>query len=124
MTWLLPLHVGLVSLSLLLFIGRGIRMWMDKPVSSHLWRRVLPDTVDTLLLGSGILLAYSMHVTPWQDDWLAAKLVAIVLYVLLGMVAFRHSGALWIKRSCLMIALLTVVYIVAVAHSMQAWPWA
>jgi len=124
MAWLLPLHVTLVVVSLLLFVWRGARMWRGRPACGRLLHRILPDSVDTLLLGSGVLLAYALHVAPWQDAWLAAKLIAIVLYILLGFIAFRHRGSVWINRTSFIIALMTVVYIVAVAHTMQPWPWA
>jgi len=122
--WLLPLHVSLVGLSLLLFVWRGLRLWFGSPLTGRSLHRTLPDTVDTLLLASGILLAYALGVAPWQDAWLAAKLIAIVLYILLGFVSFSFRGALWVSHLCFIFALMTVVYIVAVAHTMQPWPWA
>jgi len=123
MSGLLLLHVSLVGLSLLLFIWRGLRMWVENPIVGRVARRVLPDTVDTLLLISGITLAYSMQFAPWQDSWLAAKLLALFLYIVFGFIALDRPVSLWIKRSSFLIALLTVLYIVAVAHTMQAVPW-
>ena len=121
--WLLPLHVSFVGLSLLLFTWRGLGMWKGRPLKGRLLHRILPDTVDTLLLGSGVLLAYALRMAPWHDTWLAAKLAAVVLYILLGFVTFRYRGAVWVKRASFTSALVTVVYIIAVAHSMQPWPW-
>ncbi|WP_018295380.1 SirB2 family protein [Mariprofundus ferrooxydans] len=121
--WLLPLHISLVGLSLVLFTWRGVRMWQGRPINGRLLHRYVPDTVDTMLLASGILLAWSLQVMPWHAAWLAAKLIAILLYILLGFVVFRYRGAIWINRACFVIALITVVYIIAVAHTMQPWPW-
>jgi len=121
---LLLLHVSLVGLSLLLFFWRGLHMWVGRPVSGKVARRILPDTVDTLLLVSGIVLAYSMQFAPWQDAWLAAKLLAVLLYIVFGFIALVDTASRWIKRSSFLIALLTVLYIVAVAHTMQVAPWA
>jgi len=124
MTTVISVHVTLVVLSLLMFLWRGLRMWVENPIEDPVWRRVVPDTVDTLLLLSGILLAYLMQVAPWDDMWLAVKLTAIVVYILAGFVALAHTAPRWLRRTCFMVALLTVVYIVAVAHTMQVRPWA
>lgn len=123
MNWLLLVHVTLVAISLLLFIWRGVRMWSGCPVESRWLRRLLPDTVDTLLLASGVFLASFWHVAPWHDGWLAAKLGAILIYIMFGFVALQYHGDYRIRRASFVIALLVMSYIVAVAHSMSIWPW-
>ncbi|MDQ6992813.1 MAG: SirB2 family protein [Mariprofundus sp.] len=121
--WLLPLHISLVGLSLFLFIWRGVLAWQGKCMQRRLLQRFVPDSVDTLLLASGILLAYTLGFAPWQDFWLAAKLTAILFYIGLGFVAFGHGGSVRLRHFSFIFALLAVVYIVAVAHTMHASPW-
>ncbi|TLS78004.1 hypothetical protein FE236_02655 [Mariprofundus erugo] len=123
MSGLLLLHVTLVVISLVLFTWRGVRMWSGRPVDSRRAGRLIPDTIDTLLLISGVVLAYLWHVAPWADGWLAAKLAAIVVYILFGFVALQYRGDRRINRVSFIIALLVMGYIVAVAHTMQIWPW-
>ena len=109
--------------SLLLFIWRGASMWLQKPVQQHLWRRTVPDAVDTLLLLTGITMAVLLEVSPWEHGWLAAKLIALLVYIGLGTVAFRFGRTLLIKRSSFVAALAVFGYIVSVAYSMNPWPW-
>lgn len=123
MTSLWTLHVSLVCLSLFLFVWRGICMWRRIPIQSHTWKRSVPDMIDSLLLISGISLAYILSVTPWHDDWLFMKLVGLIVYIVLGIMALREREILWRKRTYFMLALLTAIYMVAVAHSKLIFPW-
>ncbi len=123
MTSLWTLHVGLVGLSLLLFIWRGIYMWEETPIQSHMWKRKFPDMIDSLLLISGISLAYILGFRPWHDDWLFTKLIGLMVYIFLGIMALRESETIWLKRTYFILALLTVVYMIAVAHSKLIFPW-
>jgi uncharacterized membrane protein SirB2 len=120
---ILPIHMSCAITSLLLFIWRGVSMWREKPVQQRLWRRTVPDAVDTLLLITGITMAALLEVAPWENGWLAAKLIALLTYIGLGTVAFRFGRTLLIKRSCFIAALVVFAYIVSVARSMDAWPW-
>jgi uncharacterized membrane protein SirB2 len=120
---ILPIHMSCAVTSLLLFIWRGVSMWREKPVQQHLWRRTVPDAVDTLLLITGITMAALLEVAPWENGWLAAKLIALLTYIGLGTVAFRFGRTLLIKRSCFITALIVFAYIISVARSMDAWPW-
>jgi len=109
--------------SLLLFVWRGISMWRGKPVQQHMWRRTVPDAVDTLLLFTGITMAVLLEIAPWEYGWLAAKLIALLVYIGLGTVAFRFGRTMLIKRSAFVAALVVFAYIVSVARSMDPWPW-
>jgi uncharacterized membrane protein SirB2 len=98
-------------------------MWRQKPVQQHVWRRTVPDAVDTLLLFTGITMAVLLEVAPWENSWLAAKLIALLVYIGLGTVAFRFGRTLLIKRISFIAALLVFAYILSVARSMEPWPW-
>lgn len=115
------LHEGAAAGTLALFIWRGWRMWRGRPVAVLLWRRIVPDTIDTLLLLTGVAMAVMLAIHPLKQPWLAAKLAAVAGYIGLGFVAFRGSGAT--ARCAWLAALLLFGYIVAVAHSRQPWPW-
>lgn len=120
---ILHIHMSCAVISLLLFSWRGISMWRQKPVQQHLWRRTVPDAVDTLLLFTGITMAVLLEVAPWENSWLAAKLIALLVYIGLGTVAFRFGRTLMIKRISFIAALLVFAYILSVARSMEPWPW-
>ncbi len=121
--FLLPFHFSCVVLSLTLFIWRGARLWAGRPVTARMWQRTLPDSIDTLLLFSGIMLAMQLGFSPLNTDWLAAKLAAILLYIIVGAIALKFAQQRWLQRSCFITAIILFSYIVAVARSMSATPW-
>ena len=110
-------------LSLSLFFVRGIWMLTAPQRLRTPWVRVLPHGVDTVLLLSAVTLAFMSHQYPGVDAWLTAKVVALLVYIGLGLVAFRFGrnkrtrGIAWIA------ALLVFIYIVAVARSRIVWPF-
>ncbi len=83
------LHIILALLSGLGFALRGfIVRVLDRPLASPLVR-VGPHLIDTVLLMSGIALWFHFRYSPIESAWLGLKLVLIVVYVLLGVAAFR-----------------------------------
>jgi len=88
-----------------------------------MWRRKLPDVIDSLLLISGASLAYMLGFAPWHDSWLLVKLVAILVYIGLGFMALRELGSLWMKRICFVLSLFIALYVIAVAHHKLILPW-
>ena len=123
MSLLWGLHVSLVVLSLSLFIWRGISMWQGRELQSLLWKRRIPDAIDSSLLLSGVALAYTLGFAPWSDNWLLTKLVALVVYILLGYLALRESAVLPVRRASFVLALCTAAYIITVAYHKAAIPW-
>ena len=119
----LPFHMSCAALSLTLFLWRGTMMWIGRPLERKLWRRYLPDSVDTLLLASGITMAVLIEASPLADSWLAVKLIALLVYIGLGSVAFRFGRTRLVKRGSFIAALVVFGYIVSVARTMQPWPW-
>jgi len=88
-----------------------------------MWKRILPDTIDSLLLLSGASLAYIFGFAPWHDSWLLIKLIAVLVYISLGFMAFREHESLWLKRTYFILALCIASYVIAVAYSQLILPW-
>ncbi len=118
------IHMTSAAVSISLFLLRGIWMSQDSPRLQALWVRVLPHLVDTTLLVSAISMAILSHQYPGQQSWLTAKVVALLLYIGLGMVALKRGRNRTIRLVAWIAALLVFGYIVAVALSRQAFPWA
>ncbi|MBL4760891.1 MAG: SirB2 family protein [Mariprofundaceae bacterium] len=123
MSCLWILHVSLVALSLSLFVWRGLYMWRGIVIQSRMWKRILPDIIDSLLLMSGASLAYILGFAPWYDSWLLIKLIAVLVYIGLGFMALRELESLWLKRMYFILSLLTAMYVIAIAHSKLIFPW-
>lgn len=115
------LHVSLVAISLSLFLLRGLWMLRGSPRLQQRWVKIAPHIIDTALLGAGLTLAIISHQNPAQQPWLAAKLAALVLYIALGMLAFKASRAM-VRRLAFGGALLCAAYMVSVAISKTPWP--
>src|SRR3990170_1925890 len=106
-----------------LFILRGLWMFSGSPQLRRRWTRIVPPTIDTVLLLTGIYMAMQIRQYPFIDAWLTAKLLAVLAYIIFGITAFRgRSKRLRVTFWCL--ALVTLAYIVLVARTKDPIPFA
>jgi uncharacterized membrane protein SirB2 len=112
-----PLHITCVILSFSLFFLRGIWLMRGSSVMQQRWVKIAPHSIDTVLLTSAILLAWQLGYTPFNAPWLAAKIVALLLYIGLGMLAFRFAKSNSVRLYAWLATLITFAYIVAVAST-------
>lgn len=117
------LHLGAVVASLALFFLRGLWMMVSPQKLQRRWVRVVPHLVDTVLLASAIGLAWLTAQYPWQQPWLATKILALVAYVVLGSVALKRGRTPRVRAIAFVAALGTFGYIVAVAVTHSVLPW-
>ena len=103
-------HAGFALASISLFLWRG-RLWRRDPASIRRGvLRWLPHLIDTLLLASAVTLAVLGSRNPLAEPWLAVKIIALLIYIALGFLAFR-GGRRWAWYA----AIGVFAYIVAVA---------
>lgn len=117
------LHVSCVVLSYTLFVLRGFWMLYSPARLQQRWVRVLPHSIDTLLLGSAIALALQLQLSPLHAPWLLSKIVALLLYIALGMVAIRYGKTRDTRLYAWLAAQLVFFYIVSVALTRDPQPW-
>jgi len=110
-------HVSSVILTLIFFIIRGIWMIMDMEILKQKWVKILAPIIDTILLISAILLAMKTHQYPFTHDWLTAKVIALTIYIALGMVALSYGRTKNIRITAWLASLICFGYIVSVALS-------
>ena len=108
------LHVACVALTFTLFVVRVGWMLRSPQRLQQRWVRVVPHAVDTVLLLSGAWLAWQLG-SAGVRGWLPAKLVGLVIYIILGVVALRYGRTLRTRLLATAGALLTFAYIVFVA---------
>ena len=113
-------HMACASISISLFLLRGVLQFSG--VDWRRWRllRVAPHINDTLLLSAAIALSVYSQQYPLAQNWLTAKVLALLLYIVLGSMAFRPGRPRAQQAAFFGAALLTVLYIVAVAISRSA----
>ena len=116
-------HVTCVVLSFSGFFVRGIWMLRESPLLQQRWVRITPHVVDTLLLVSAITLAVQLRMSPVEQTWLMAKIVALLVYIGTGVVALRLGRSRNIRLSAWLFGLVTFLYIVSVAVSKSVLPF-
>lgn len=109
------IHMIAAAVSISGFITRGVWMLRDSPLFQRKWVKVLPHVNDTVLLISAIMLAVRLHEYPLADNWLTAKLLALFVYIGLGMMALRYGKTRLTRVKAFILAIIVFIYIVAVA---------
>ncbi len=116
------IHQLAAATTFALFVLRGVWMLVDSPRLRHRWVRIVPHVVDTLLLGSALLLVWLSGQYPGEAGWLTAKLVALVAYIGLGTVALKRGRTRRVRTAAWLAALAVFGYIVAVAFTRAVIP--
>ncbi len=116
---LLFTHLAAVTLSLLGFIVRGILMLSGSPLLWSKFTKVTPHIVDTVLLGSGIALIFATGFYPTEQPWLMGKILALVLYIILGTIALKRGKTIAIRLIAGILALAVFALMVLMAMSRQ-----
>jgi uncharacterized membrane protein SirB2 len=116
---LIHLHTITAAISLLLFLYRGV--WVLRHGQQHRprWMKWLPHVNDTLLFVLGIALMLTIQQYPLVNAWLTAKLTALVIYILLGMVVMKWAKQRRSQLIAWLSALVVFAYMVGVAISKQ-----
>jgi len=109
------LHITCVIVSGLGFFLRGLAAMFDSPLIDRRWVKTVPHVVDTVLLSSAIGMAVISSQYPFAQSWLTAKLVALVVYILCGVMALRKGRSKATRGAFFVAALLVYSYIVSVA---------
>lgn len=116
-------HVACAVLSYAGFFVRGVWMMRDSRLLERRWVRILPHANDTLLLASAIALAVMSRQYPFVHGWLTAKVLALVLYIVLGMAALRAGRPKPLRIAAWVAAQAVFLYIVWVAMARSPSPW-
>ena len=114
------IHIILVICSLTFF---QFRFWFYRVKQNELSKsfKVAPHVIDTLLFTSGIGLALMTGFSPGNSPWLLYKLMALLFYIVFGVLAMKKSGIMqWLGY---LMATTAVAYIIFTATQKSAWPF-
>jgi len=114
------IHLITVSSSILFFILRYTWMIFESPMLQKKWVKILPHIIDTLLLVSAIILAIQISQYPLLDSWLTAKVLALLLYIVLGTIALKRGKTKNIRIIAGVFAIATFSYMLSVAVGKSA----
>ena len=108
-------HESAVALSIAGFFLRGAAGLAGAAWVRGRAARTVPHVVDTVLLASAIALAWMLGITPFRAPWLMAKVIGLLAYIGLGVVALRPSNPRSVRAVAWLAALTTAGWIVSVA---------
>lgn len=112
-------HMACAALSGSLFVLRGIWMLRDSAMLQRRWVRVAPHVVDTLLLASALILVIWSRQYPFVQNWLTAKIIALIVYIALGAIALKRGRNKTVRVCAFIAALAVFAYIGLVAMTKQ-----
>jgi uncharacterized membrane protein SirB2 len=113
------LHQTTAALSLAGFVARGLGSFAQAAWVRQRFTRTAPHVVDTLLLLSALVMAWTLRLTPANAPWLVAKIAGLLLYIGLGMLALRLGRPLALRMAAWLAALAVFGWIVSVALTKQ-----
>lgn len=116
-------HIIAASLTICGFVLRGAWMLSNSPRLERRAVRIVPHVIDTLFLATGVALIWTLKLPVLHLPWLIAKLIAIVVYIGLGMVALRLGRTMSTRIVAFALALAVFAYIVGVALSKSVASW-
>ncbi len=83
--------------------------------------KILPHIIDTILLVSAVILVSLSQQYPFVVNWVTAKIVLLVLYILLGTVALKRGKSKKIRIAAFILSLATISAIFAIASLKPAF---
>ena len=108
------LHLVTVITSLSFFVLRAFWMVQTAARLNARWVRITPHVIDTALFVSGVLLVVQTGRYP-LPDWLVAKFIGLLCYIVFGSLALRRAPTLTLRVVSLAGALVAGCYVVLVA---------
>ncbi|HJP50647.1 MAG TPA: SirB2 family protein, partial [Pseudomonadales bacterium] len=109
-------HIICAVLSIAFFSIRGIWMITDNDLLQHKIVKIAPHCIDFILLLAAIALSILISQYPAVHTWLTVKVVALVIYILLGTIALKRGKTKQQRIVCFSLALVTFAFIVSVAY--------
>lgn len=113
------LHLLFVVLTISSFVIRIFMAEFKPAVLQIKALKILPHVIDTVLLLSGVALVIQGNWLSGEFGWIISKVVLLVAYVGLGVVAMRSSGVKrWIAFVGAIAAFITIGLIAVTKHGL------
>ena len=116
-------HILFALISISFFVIRSWWSWRESAALQQRWVRIAPHINDTLLLVCACVLILQSGQYPGQQHWLTAKVVALIVYILLGTMAIKRGKTanqrlLW---SAAAVSVFAYMFGVALSKSPASW---
>lgn len=113
------IHMTFAALSGTLFLVRGIWMLRESPLLQKRWISRSSYVIDTVLLGTAIVMMVWSSQYPFVQSWLTVKVLAVIAYIVAGAVALTRGRTKGTRTLAFVTALLLLAYIVKLALTRQ-----
>jgi len=120
--WIKLIHISMVTITTSFFIIRFFWMIKYPALLQKTWVKKFPPIIDTILLATGITMAVLTQQYPLQQSWLTAKVIALIAYIVFGMVALKLGSTMRIRIIAGIFALVCVGCIISSALSRSPFP--
>jgi uncharacterized membrane protein SirB2 len=110
-------HVAAVAASGALFFLRGAAVQLGAQWAMAAPLRYLSYTIDSVLLTAALMLATMLHQYPFVDAWLTVKVLLLVVYIVLGILALKHGRRPGMRLASWLGALAIFGLIISVARA-------
>lgn len=110
-------HISAVIASGGLFLVRGAALLLGMRVAMAAPLRYLSYSIDTVLLAAALMLMTIVQQYPFVHGWLTVKVVLLVVYIGLGIIAFRKGRSRTVRAACWISALAVYAFIFSVARA-------
>lgn len=113
------LHLLFIAVLVVSFIARVVLAEFKPEVLTRKWLKIAPHLIAGLVLVSGFALVFQGNWLSAEYAWIVAKLLVLIAYIGLGILAIRESGnKRWLAFAG---ALFCLYYISKVALTKQAF---
>ncbi len=120
---ILLVHIAAVAISGALFAVRGVAAMAGVRWATSAPVRYCTYTIDTVLLTAALMLVAILPPEVFANDWLTAKLVLVVIYIVLGIFAMRAGRTLRTRVVCYVGALSVFTSIAGIAYAHDPLGW-
>ncbi len=115
-------HVSCVLISGSLFVFRYARLSLRPDQALPKALKVLPHINDTVLLSCAIGMLALIGLNPFTTPWLLAKIVALLVYIVLGAICMRSRPGSRRQNVSFVVAISVFAYILLVGLNKQVMP--
>ena len=116
-------HVSCVLLSLTGFLLRSYFLLLSPGMLVRWWVKYTPHFVETTLLISALAMLPLIDEYPFSDNWLTAKLLAMLCYIAVAGYTLHGAKKMITKFSLIMLSLIIFSYIIGVAIYHNPFFW-
>jgi len=117
------IHLSLASLSIAGFVLRWCWRMRRSPLAMTRLARIAPHVLDTVFLATAVLLSSMAGPGSLGAAWFSAKIIGLVLYILLGMMAMRSAPVAKRSVPAFIAAVLVFGWVVTVAVTKSPLGW-